>query len=113
MISTLHWGTFLLWGIFDVFIALYAWYGLTETRGRTLEEIAAQGRSGVMDADPGKLRRERSAESDGTDGGVWRGESGGSGKGLVADRDGSGRRRGKGGFGVRSEVVSESGGRRV
>ena len=107
MISTLHWGTFLLWGIFDVFIALYAWYGLTETRGRTLEEIAAQGRSGVMDADPGKLRRERSAESHEEE--VYRGGSGLSGKGLV---DGSGRRRGKGGFGVRSEVVSETGGRR-
>ncbi|KAF2170887.1 hypothetical protein M409DRAFT_63918 [Zasmidium cellare ATCC 36951] len=34
------WGTFLLWGLFDFLVAAYAWFGLTETRGKTLEEIA-------------------------------------------------------------------------
>ena len=35
------WATFLLWGLFDIVIAVYAWFGLIETRGRTLEEISA------------------------------------------------------------------------
>lgn len=39
MIKNIHWGTFLLWGMFDFVIAFYAWFVLTETRGKTLEEI--------------------------------------------------------------------------
>lgn len=30
----------MLWGLFDVVIASYAWFGLTETRGKSLEQIA-------------------------------------------------------------------------
>jgi hypothetical protein len=40
MIKTLGWGTFLLWGLFDVLIALYSWFGLIETKGKSLEQIA-------------------------------------------------------------------------
>nr|OQO22233.1 hypothetical protein B0A51_10719 [Rachicladosporium sp. CCFEE 5018] len=39
MIANMGWGTFLLWGLFDVCIAAFAWFGLTETRGKSLEEI--------------------------------------------------------------------------
>lgn len=47
MIDNMGWGTFLLWGTFDIVIAAYAWFGLMETRGKTLEEISgpAVGRS--------------------------------------------------------------------
>lgn len=37
--------TFLLWGLFDVVIALYAWFGLEETRGKSLEQITHDGGS--------------------------------------------------------------------
>lgn len=40
MIRNLGWGTFLLWGLFDVLIALYSWFGLIETKGKSLEQIA-------------------------------------------------------------------------
>ncbi|KAF7189254.1 Quinate permease [Pseudocercospora fuligena] len=40
MIRGLRWGTFLLWGLFDIVIVLFSWYCLTETRGKTLEEIS-------------------------------------------------------------------------
>ena len=40
MIRNIKWGTFLLWGLFDTVIALFAWTLLTETKGKTLEEIA-------------------------------------------------------------------------
>lgn len=39
MIKDMGWGTFLLWGIFDVCIAAFAWFVLTETQGKSLEEI--------------------------------------------------------------------------
>ncbi|KAK4539814.1 hypothetical protein LTR36_010348 [Oleoguttula mirabilis] len=39
MIKNIKWGTFLLWGVFDVCIAAFAWFVLTETQGRSLEEI--------------------------------------------------------------------------
>lgn len=39
MITNLGWATFLVWGVFDVMIAAYAWTGLTETKGKSLEEI--------------------------------------------------------------------------
>ncbi|KAI0829144.1 general substrate transporter [Hypoxylon sp. FL0890] len=42
MISSLGWGTFLLWGIFDVVIAVLAFIFLKETRGLSLEAIAHQ-----------------------------------------------------------------------
>ncbi|KAI0138904.1 general substrate transporter [Hypoxylon sp. NC0597] len=42
MISSLGWGTFLLWGIFDVVIAILAFIFLKETRGLSLEAIAHQ-----------------------------------------------------------------------
>lgn len=41
MIKHLGWATFLLWGVFDAAIASYSWFGLVETRGKSLEEIAA------------------------------------------------------------------------
>lgn len=54
MIDNMGWGTFLLWGLFDIVIACYAWFGLIETRGKTLEDIsrpaAGKSDSGVDDA---------------------------------------------------------------
>ncbi|KAI0898824.1 general substrate transporter [Annulohypoxylon nitens] len=40
MISSMGWGTFLLWGIFDAIIAIFAFAYLQETRGLSLEAIA-------------------------------------------------------------------------
>lgn len=40
MIKNLGWATFLLWGVFGVLIASYSWFGLIETRGKSLEQIA-------------------------------------------------------------------------
>ena len=40
MIKNMGWGTFLLWGLFDLVIALYAWFGLMETKGLSLEQIS-------------------------------------------------------------------------
>lgn len=42
MIKNMGWGTFLLWGLFDLVIGAYSWFGLAETRGKTLEEISGQ-----------------------------------------------------------------------
>lgn len=42
MISNMGWGTFLLWGIFDVVIAAVAFFFLKETKGLSLETIAHQ-----------------------------------------------------------------------
>jgi hypothetical protein len=42
MISDLGWGTFLLWGIFDLVIAVLAFLFLKETKGLSLEIIAHQ-----------------------------------------------------------------------
>ncbi|KAI2627083.1 general substrate transporter [Hypomontagnella submonticulosa] len=42
MISSMGWGTFLLWGIFDAVIAILAFAFLKETRGLSLETIAHQ-----------------------------------------------------------------------
>ncbi|KAI1373502.1 general substrate transporter [Hypoxylon crocopeplum] len=42
MISSMGWGTFLLWGIFDAVIAIIAFAFLKETRGLSLEAIAHQ-----------------------------------------------------------------------
>jgi len=39
MIENIKWGTFLLWGLFDICIAAFAWFCLTETKGKSLEEI--------------------------------------------------------------------------
>ncbi|KAK5135952.1 hypothetical protein LTR08_004410 [Meristemomyces frigidus] len=39
MIKNIKWATFLLWGLFDLCIACFAWFVLTETQGRSLEEI--------------------------------------------------------------------------
>lgn len=41
MIKNMGWGTFLLWGLFDLVIAAYAWFWLKETRGQSLEAIAS------------------------------------------------------------------------
>ncbi|KAI0407274.1 putative MFS quinate transporter [Xylaria palmicola] len=40
MIASLGWGTFLVWGLFDVVIAVFAFFLLKETRGLSLEHIA-------------------------------------------------------------------------
>ncbi|KAI0515036.1 putative MFS quinate transporter [Xylaria bambusicola] len=40
MIASLGWGTFLVWGIFDLFIAGFTFFLLKETRGLSLERIA-------------------------------------------------------------------------
>ncbi|KAK5706667.1 hypothetical protein LTR97_001657 [Elasticomyces elasticus] len=45
MIKDMGWATFLLWGLFDVCIAGFAWFVLTETQGKSLEEITNVGSS--------------------------------------------------------------------
>ncbi|KAJ2977176.1 hypothetical protein NUW58_g7889 [Xylaria curta] len=40
MIASLGWGTFLIWGIFDLVIAVFTFFFLKETRGLSLEHIA-------------------------------------------------------------------------
>ncbi|KAI0425453.1 putative MFS quinate transporter [Xylaria sp. FL1042] len=40
MIASLGWGTFLVWGIFDIVIAGFTFFLLKETRGLSLEHIA-------------------------------------------------------------------------
>ncbi|KAI8626433.1 general substrate transporter [Xylariaceae sp. FL1651] len=40
MIASLGWGTFLLWGLFDLVIAVLTFFFLKETRGLSLEHIA-------------------------------------------------------------------------
>ena len=40
MIDNLKWGTFLLWGVFDLVIAVGVWLFLEETRGLSLEQIS-------------------------------------------------------------------------
>lgn len=47
MITNLGWGTFLLWGLFDCCIALFAWFVLTETQGKSLEEITKLNSAGT------------------------------------------------------------------
>ncbi|KAK2614731.1 hypothetical protein N8I77_001536 [Diaporthe amygdali] len=42
MITNMGWGTFLLWGVFDVVIAILAFFFLKETKGLSLETIAHQ-----------------------------------------------------------------------
>ncbi|KAI0026105.1 general substrate transporter [Xylariomycetidae sp. FL0641] len=42
MIDNIGWGTFLLWGIFDVIIAVVSYFFLKETRGLSLEAISHQ-----------------------------------------------------------------------
>jgi sugar porter (SP) family MFS transporter len=42
MITNMGWGTFLLWGVFDVIIAVVAFFFLKETKGLSLEAIAHQ-----------------------------------------------------------------------
>lgn len=42
MMSSMDWGTFLLWGVFDAIIAFFAFLFLRETRGLSLEAIAHQ-----------------------------------------------------------------------
>lgn len=43
MIKNIGWGTFLLWGLFDFVIAFFSWFVLTETKGKSLEEITISG----------------------------------------------------------------------
>jgi len=45
MIDNLKWGTFLLWGVFDLVIAVGVWLFLEETRGLSLEQIAGTATS--------------------------------------------------------------------
>lgn len=42
MMSSMGWGTFMLWGVFDVAIAAISFLYLKETRGLSLEAIANQ-----------------------------------------------------------------------
>ncbi|KAI3397448.1 hypothetical protein diail_10779 [Diaporthe ilicicola] len=42
MITNMGWGTFLLWGIFDILVALNSFFFLKETKGLSLETIAHQ-----------------------------------------------------------------------
>jgi len=41
MIASLGWGTFLIWGIFNLVIAVSSFFILQETKGKSLEEISA------------------------------------------------------------------------
>lgn len=47
MISSMGWGNFVLWGAFDVLIAVGVWLTLEETRGRSLEDIAKTVKPGA------------------------------------------------------------------
>lgn len=38
--ANMGWGTFLLWGVFDVIIAIFSFLFLKETKGLSLEAIA-------------------------------------------------------------------------
>jgi MFS family permease len=49
MISNMGWGTFLLWGLFDVVIVAGTFFFLRETRGLSLEEVAHNDFEGVRD----------------------------------------------------------------
>ena len=40
-IAGIGWGTFLLYGLLDLLIAAFVWFGVKETQGKTLEEINA------------------------------------------------------------------------
>ncbi|KAL1870152.1 hypothetical protein Daus18300_005216 [Diaporthe australafricana] len=42
MVTNMGWGTFLLWGVFDIVIAVIAFFFLKETKGLSLETIARQ-----------------------------------------------------------------------
>jgi hypothetical protein len=55
MIRNLGWGTFLLWGLFDILIALYSWFGLIETKGKSLEQISHLD-GGIVRGDVSKHR---------------------------------------------------------
>ncbi|THX70299.1 general substrate transporter [Aureobasidium pullulans] len=61
MIKDLGWGTFLFWGLADLVIAGGAWWGLDETRGRSLEDITRTTERiksfGDEDGDEGEGRR--------------------------------------------------------
>ena len=59
MIKNMGYGTFLLWGIFDLLIALYSWFGLIETKGKSLEQITHLD-GGIIKKDVDELERVRS-----------------------------------------------------
>lgn len=46
MVKNMGWGTFLLWGIFNLVIAVFSFLVLKETRGKSLETINAQFAAG-------------------------------------------------------------------
>lgn len=78
MVNDIAWGTFLVWGCFNVIIAVGTWGFLKETKGKSLEEINAElkGREGVFD------RRTKAAagemppvEAVGSGSGSWEEES--------------------------------------
>lgn len=70
MIANMGWGTFLLWGLFDIVIAAGAYLWLGETKGRSLEEIACEGFGkasaveGFDDLDVERRRRGRGDKGD-------------------------------------------------
>ena len=50
------WGTFLLWGLFDLIIAFYSWFGLIETKGKSLEQIS-HSYGGIVKKDVDELEQ--------------------------------------------------------
>lgn len=46
MMDDMGWGTFLLWGVFDVVIALVVFFYVKETKGLSLEQINQRGAGG-------------------------------------------------------------------
>lgn len=64
MIDNISYGTFLIWGLFNVVIAVFSWFFLTETRGLALEEINSQleGRQDLLER---RLHEEGCVTSDG------------------------------------------------
>ncbi|KAK8232719.1 general substrate transporter [Phyllosticta capitalensis] len=68
MIDDMGWGTFLLWGLFDVVIAIGTFFFAHETKGLTLEEAAHP----ELFTDPAnnKLDHERAVSRDGSSSGV-------------------------------------------
>lgn len=57
MMKSMGWGTFLLWGLFDAIIAIWAFFFLKETRGLSLETIAHQRFAKGSSADDIKINK--------------------------------------------------------
>lgn len=65
MITNMGWGTFLLWGVFDLIIAIVSFFFLKETRGLSLETIGQQKYKRGNSPDSVKPHKAHDEEHDG------------------------------------------------